>query len=307
MCFVGTYPAGGSLVVGGTAFFVWSTEPATNVSGWHVVTARHVIDEIKTHWPGQPVVLVVNSESQATGIDYVLTNPDEWHGHPQDPSIDVAVYEHTLSAGLLELDHVAIGLSAFATDEFLAKYQVGIGDELLFPGLFRFHQGTEKIRPIMRQGTIAAMPHEKIDLGNGRGLAEAYLAEARSIGGLSGSPVLLHMDLLRPTPEPPADGVELEPAPDSMFGVMVGHWDAQAPPTAGSLGAETVNMGIAIVVPGKRVLEKISGPEVSPVPKHDSEMEFERKVSLDFDAAVFTEEGQGTGDLLEKFSKDFKD
>ena len=200
VCFVGTYPVGGSLVVGGTAFFVWSTEPASNVSGWHVVTARHVVDEIKARWPGQPVVLVVNSESQATGIDYVLTNPDHWHGHPEDPSIDVAVYEHTLSPGILELDHVAIGRRAFATDEFLAKYQVGIGDELLFPGLFRFHQGTERIRPIMRQGTIAAMPHEKVDLGNGRGLAEAYLAEARSIGGLSGSPVLLHMGMWRYTP-----------------------------------------------------------------------------------------------------------
>ena len=78
--------------------------------------------------------------------------------------------------------------------------------------------------------------------------------------------------------------------PDTMLGLMVGHWDALAPATTGSLRAEAVNMGIAIVVPGKRVLETIDGPEVSPVLRDGSEVKLEGEVSLDFDSVVFSDD-----------------
>ena len=82
---------------------------------------------------------------------------------------------------------------------------------------------------------------------------DAYLIEARSIGGLSGSPVFVRYSAQA--------GISYEV---HLFGVMVGHWDlppgticdavTDAAPTDAEK-AEAVNMGIGIVVPAKRILE----------------------------------------------------
>jgi hypothetical protein len=252
-------------IVGGTAFFVW-TPPADGelfpeTFAPQVVTARHCIEGVQRDYPGTPVTLFLNHET--LGLFQLDTDPDDWIGHPTEPEVEVAVLKYPII--LSGFDHSAAPRSSLVTPDFLAEYQVGIGDDLLFPGLFRFHSGTEKIRPVLRQGTIAAMPNEKVKVGDGRWISEAYLAEARSIGGLSGSPVVLHLDLWRVTPEPPVDGVELEPGPDKLLGMMIGHWDSPMPSTVDSLRREAVNMGIAIVIPANRITETIDQPGASRV------------------------------------------
>jgi hypothetical protein len=299
VCFVGIVPDNGAPIIGGTAFFVWPNGyPAGDAA--QVVTARHNIMSIRDLAPGSPIVLFVNHKSM--GIVPLQTDPDGWLGHPQDPEIanktyryDVSVYRYAIPLRR-DADHVAIGRAGFAAPDFLDRYQVGVGDDLLFPGLFRFHAGTDKIRPIMRQGTIAAMPHEPVRTASGR-TAEVYLAEARSIGGLSGSPVLLHLPLLRPTPVAPPDGIEPEPARDSLLGLMLGHWDTAVPQSIGGMsGRERVNMGIAIVLPAIRIEETLDRPEVSNLPQTDGSEET-AAATLDFDAAVFTGDYAGMPDL----------
>jgi hypothetical protein len=49
-------------------------------------------------------------------------------------------------------------------------------------GLFSEHQGAERNIPIVRVGNIAAMPEEPV-LTTSWGAIDAYLIEARSIGG----------------------------------------------------------------------------------------------------------------------------
>jgi hypothetical protein len=57
-------------------------------------------------------------------------------------------------------------------------------------GLFTRFTGTTHLIPIVRTGNVAMMPRDRLPIA-GFGEMEAYLAEGRSIGGLSGSPVFV--------------------------------------------------------------------------------------------------------------------
>jgi hypothetical protein len=66
--------------------------------------------------------------------------------------------------------------------------QIGIGNEVAFAGLFVNHHGKKRNEPIVRFGNICGIPSEPVSTKAGD--IEAYLVESRSVGGLSGSPVL---------------------------------------------------------------------------------------------------------------------
>ena len=108
----------------------------------------------------------------------------------------------------------------------LERLHIGIGDETIISGLFTAVPGTTRNIPIVRHGNIAMMPGEQIqtDLG----FADVFLVEARSIGGLSGSPVFVRHTL----------GVKVKREGDgsddllfangpgiTLLGLMHGHWD----------------------------------------------------------------------------------
>ena len=73
---------------------------------------------------------------------------------------------------------------------------IGIGDEVFMVGLFHRHTGRDRNEPIIRVGNIASLPSAPVPLDEGE-KAEAILIEPRSIGGLSGSPVFVHMGYTR--------------------------------------------------------------------------------------------------------------
>jgi hypothetical protein len=117
-------------------------------------------------------------------------------------------------------------------------------------GLFAHLSGSERNLPIIRFGNIAMIPDEPVPTRIG--MIEAYLIEARSIGGLSGSPAFVYKR---------AQGrVKLY-----LMGLMHGHWDIP-PENKNDLAITdsfgSVNMGIAIVVPAKKILEVINHPEL---------------------------------------------
>jgi hypothetical protein len=74
-------------------------------------------------------------------------------------------------------------------DKIVDERDIGIGDEVFVAGMFVGRLGETKNIPILRCGTIAAMPEEKVRTAYGN--HHAYLIEVRSIDGLSGSPVFL--------------------------------------------------------------------------------------------------------------------
>lgn len=108
------------------------------------------------------------------------------------------------------------------------------------------------------------MPEEPVKTSLGS--VNAYLVEARSIGGLSGSPVFLHMPSLRffqsgtGRVEPPP----MKRTGPSFFllGVMHGHFHIDP---AGQYVATSdyVNMGIGTVTPATAIIETIEQPSLA--------------------------------------------
>jgi hypothetical protein len=100
-------------------------------------------------------------------------------------------------------------------------------------------------------GNLAAYPAELIQTEMGR--MDAYLIEARSIGGLSGSPVFVHSGTMR------VISGKLSIAQEPMFylaGLVHGHYKGGRKEVPGGVDKrnEAVNIGIAIVVPIDNIL-----------------------------------------------------
>jgi hypothetical protein len=183
-----------------------------------------------------------------------------WFYHPDEvrPS-DVAVYPFALpKEELNRIDFEAIPMTSFLSDKVRIQQNIGEGDDVFMVGLFSRHTGNQKNLPIIRMGTIAMISDEPIQTQK-FGSIEAYLIEARSIKGLSGSPVFVLKQ----------NGIQIGPhvVPSSVvtmhfLGLMHGHWDLKPGESVdmedAQGGEESVNVGIAIVIPAKQILETIN-------------------------------------------------
>lgn len=253
--------------IAGTAFFVGMDIEGLKGMGFvYVVTAKHVIDGISKKSINQKVYLRCNFRNG--GADIVETAIDMWKYHPTDFSIDIAVLPWAPDLNLIQfktLPHRMI-----VTQEHIEEYRIGVGDEVFITGLFTSHYGHERNLPIVRVGNIALMSEEKVytrELGK----IDAYLIEARSIGGLSGSPVFVQLSV----PRSFDGGMHLTQTPFHYYllGLMHGHWDI--PVSNADLvieddpDRERVNMGIAIVVPAANILEVINQPEIAEIRKKE--------------------------------------
>lgn len=253
------------LKFGGTAFIV-GVEMDAEVSLAHLVTARHVAEAIE---PAEAVIALNAKDGEPL---FLRTGEHRWFYHPAEKdSVDVAVLPFG-SARLAEYDIAYIPDEIFATNQRIAEFDIGLGDEVIIIGLFTEFFGTTQVAPIVRTGNIAMMPKDRIPI-KGFGDMEAYLAEGRSIGGLSGSPVFV-----RNTVNMPAQTAQGKPSRISglgslhLLGLMHGHWDLPVTfPEAKR--AEAVNMGVSIIVPAKKILETLYHPELAASRKEHYERE----------------------------------
>ena len=189
---------------------------------------------------------------------------EHWFLHPSDPSADVAAIQIVMDS---QADMSAIALEDFGLPERLERLHIGIGDETIVCGLFTAVPGTTRNIPIVRHGNIAMMPGEQIqtDLG----FADVFLVEARSIGGLSGSPVFVrHTHAIRVKKEKDnSDDLLFANGPGiTLLGLMHGHWDIrESEMNKTSIVHDRqhgVNMGIGIVVPAIKIYETLYNPEL---------------------------------------------
>ncbi len=163
---------------------------------------------------------------------------DGWFSHPTDKSIDVAIVECGIPT---DADHVVIPFSICATASVFSEHEVSLGDEVFVSGLFHRYFGNKRNIPIVRVGHLAALGEEKISTEK-FGDIDGYLVEARSTGGLSGSPVFLNLGVVRMI----NGEVKHSQKKDTVFfllGLIHGHFLAKS-----GDGVEDVNAGIAIVV-----------------------------------------------------------
>ena len=195
--------------------------------------------------------------------DHLETDVKDWIYH-QDINTDIVI----LPLGLYPpngIDHILFPESMFVDENYINSNEVEPGDEVFIVGLFRHHHGSRKNLPIIRIGNIAAMAEEKIQTKEH--LMDGYLIEARSIGGLSGSPVFTNLGLQRafsPSAKPTGN-------PVSLLGLIYGHFDSFAFRIDEVVEDDderiSINTGIAIVTPITKLTELFRQPEIANLEK----------------------------------------
>jgi hypothetical protein len=242
-----------------------------------VVTAKHVVDQAAGEDGKRDVLLRLNTKDG--GVDYIKTTLSKWQTHPDHVEggrkhkyIDVAVLGLIDFTGwastefFKKFDFVHLDEDDICTEPTIQKYAIGIGDEVVIPGLFHSHIGTVQNVPIIRTGNIAAMRGEPVPTS--RGPMDAYLVEMRSVGGISGSPVLTNMairpNLLLPESDK-SKRIEQSSKTHYLLGLIHGHYtitaqDEWAFKTDKQVG--DINAGIAIIVPAERIMETIMGSKL---------------------------------------------
>jgi hypothetical protein len=215
---------------GGTGYFVSvNAELSDDLAFLYFVTAKHCLDQA-----GSRLALRLNLKAGGSAI---IQLQGVWHF--STGTSDVAVIP--LDMDLDQFEYRYIGSEHSATREAAKQFGIGPGDELVVVGLFTRHHGQARNRPIVRVGTVAAMPDEPIATTESH--VRAYIAEMRSIGGLSGSPVFLR---LYPTHANQSDG-QSDRRSYFLLGQVRGHWDSRG--TFGQELNQEINMGMALITP----------------------------------------------------------
>jgi hypothetical protein len=231
----------------GTAFFVSVSDTMEGrakkyeVVGFpYLVTARHVLQEI---WNTYRAVVQIRVNLVNGSARIVETVKNQWL-FPETNQADIAVLPWTLPDD--DLDIWPFPLSEHYTVEGMKKQGLGVSDTIHSIGLFTVKPGLSHNIPIVRTGTIAAMPEELVNTVIGD--FEAYIVELRSIRGLSGSPVFI------PT---------VQGHPNSalrLMGVLHGHWNVEKREDLDLYGHSKLHVGVGVVTPIERVLEVVWSP-----------------------------------------------
>jgi hypothetical protein len=257
-----------------TAFFVCIQRYPLERAFVYLATAKHCIDAMKEAaskgLSDGKVYIRVNS--QATVLPPIETDPDDWFFHPtESEKVDVAIYP--ISSGYDEWDvkfFTLIPDMTYVNPVIIDREGVGPGDEVFIAGLFTRHAGKTRNIPIIRIGSIAAMSEEPVDAAWCRPHPmEAHLIEARSIGGMSGSPVFVNVGKIEPILF--NDGKTPSRGQNTFFllGLIHGHWNWPLPDvdmeSDDELNADKdkkINAGIAMVVPATKIFETVQHPRL---------------------------------------------
>ncbi|HLK60047.1 MAG TPA: hypothetical protein VKU00_26035 [Chthonomonadaceae bacterium] len=236
----------------GTAFFVsMPSDEMAGVEHLYLITAKHNIEKAKEKGD-----LFVRLNKTSGGVEFIKV-ASEWV-YPDNDASDVAILAADFGE---EYDFSYLPSEMFVTEDIIAETGIGIGDELVITGLFTERYGEQKNLPIVRFGNISAMPSEPLRDKDSGLMYDAYLAEMRSIGGLSGSPVFV---ILHPGRHVPAGYVVVETT-YYLLGLIRGHWDYTTRESVLDYTEDesrTVNMGIATVSPIQDVLTILDSKEL---------------------------------------------
>jgi len=242
-----------------TGFFVSVKSAIKGHRYLYFATAKHVAQDLRD----RDIHILINKREGGTGELLACDRPT-WYTHPSDDTCDVVVVPV-----IPNLDAVfnSVPMEHMLTPDEIKELSIGIGDEVYSVGLFAEVANTSRNIPILRHGNISMMPAEQLQTE--LGFADVYLVEARSIGGMSGSPVFV-----RPTGHLPfglrPDGTQetIMGLVDrtKLLGIIHGHWDVKETDiNSYSIIQDRkrgVNYGIAIVVPAIKLIETLNRPEL---------------------------------------------
>jgi hypothetical protein len=279
--FLGSKNEHGVFIPRATAFLVQSHSKGDDHVFPHLVTAEHVVSGMQAK--GLEIFVRINLKkdvAEAAGEDASVVSMEghsDWYFHPDtSQQSDVAVATVGINLDFADHDYMPIFEYAWSElDSSFAPRQPRLGDEVFIVGLFRSHYGRQRNRPIIRIGNIAALPEEPV-FTKYAGYVDAYLIEARSISGLSGSPVFANVDA-QPSfqfiPDP-----RFQPDPESVnwpryhfLGLMHGHFDlenlTEDSVVDDASQSRGINSGIGVVIPASKILETLYQPELKAMRK----------------------------------------
>ncbi len=247
--FIGTRDNEGHFIPRATGFII-----AEEIEQWvipYVVTAEHVISglNLKGH---KTIYVRVNKKDG--GVIEAASNADHWFFHPDEHErTDIAMIPFPGDHEKLEILYIHKAL--ILSREKIKEINLGIGDEVFIPGLFRSHYGQQKNVPIIRVGNLAMMNEEPV-YTRYAGYLDAFLIEARSISGLSGSPVWVHLPLVMIVDKQ----LKFQTGQTTfLLGLIHGHFDVknlnEDIVTEDQDGTGGINTGIGIVIPAYKILE----------------------------------------------------
>jgi hypothetical protein len=286
-------PSGGTFLVHGTGFFVFVREGEHDFT--YFVSARHVV------WPGRGVgpdvlpegTISIRMNREVGAPKEIPTVRKEWI-FPANKYLDICAYLFDDNAHQSdgELDYAkmnALGMfmlshadkQKLGIPQGVPHYEVSLGEEVFVTGAFISRIGERKNIPIVRIGTIAAMPEEPVEFFSPT--KPAYLVEIRSLGGLSGSPVLLNLRRHTETPGvrhrqilgvlSPADmekrGEATTIIPYILVGMVLGAHSSsdymkdfvESDDGSAKLTDVDLNSGICVVMPASQIVDFLFEPE----------------------------------------------
>jgi hypothetical protein len=213
----------------------------------YVVTNKHVVDGARE----QPAQIV--RANTAEGNVCIATEPEEWIFGPR----------HDVAIRALSEPEVPFPMYGRIKFEYFVPERAdfpgsmpGPGEDVFYLGRFIAHEGArsshgqeQQNTPTVRFGNVSMLPLEPIAMQHGPP-QQAYLVEARSLSGYSGSPVFVY------EPEIEVEYSEYDPTLDlragidmmtriRLLGVGCGHVQT----------SESLNSGMMVVIPAARIIE----------------------------------------------------
>jgi hypothetical protein len=243
----------------GTGFFV--TVPVEDVGhAVYLVTARHVIDSSR---PYERLFARLNLPAGGF-VDVDVPSPDEWEMHPRT---DVAAVVAAIAVE--RLDVKAVPVEMFLGEERIKAatgHPLGEGDEVVLIGLFTSNPGQSRSEPVVRFGHVSRMPYEPIPIkmdpapDGAYTPVKAYLVEATSYGGQSGSPTFLYF---APDRVPGSISVGGPNGAFALLGLVHGHYPhkQKVKVTSGEITGEgkiDFNLGISVVIPAQDIIDVLN-------------------------------------------------
>lgn len=278
--------AGLDVVPRATVFFVGDDAVDRPHPVW-AVTARHNIQEVRAL--GGAMFIRVNAGDSYVDIP---TEADDWF---ESDEADVACCYWASDEG----DVIALPLGQLVQDDLTYRFghlvfeaqvmdpdPIYVGADVFVVGLFSQHAGRSRNLPVARFGNVARLPREPITVERQQGTEqiEGYLVEARSWGGVSGSPAYWAHPITQVVEiERPPQGNRAErraqqrirPAPlaisrelpfVALLGLVSAHFDIprDAVHTGDVLGKVTtpLNSGMAVVTPAHFIRQLIDREDV---------------------------------------------
>jgi hypothetical protein len=184
--------------VEGTCFFVFYEDKrgGEDFGFMYLVTNRHMAQpgiEDGKHYQVLQTTLRLNLRNDARASQEITLPIDDQHLHwvfPADDSVDLAVLPILPATAIY--DYIPISVSLFATRQVVEQQNVAEGERILFTGYFYQFPGEKKFQPIVREGTLAMIPDEKLDTTLGKA-GNLYLGDLHVFGGNSGSPLFVNL------------------------------------------------------------------------------------------------------------------